>query len=322
MRKNIILLVMLAFNVVTAYAYKFYGGNGIVANEFDWTFKKEEIQELKYIVEHDKNPRYAYKWIATQIATNVVYSPYVDMALKGAFSGKINDSVVNATSDPDFIEQYGIAICLGYARIMKKYCDQVGIPCRIVIAPGHAFNYVDLGDGWQYSDITWALPYLFSENKASDVMMGTNLKKYNIGTPSEIANGKMYYLCSPGKQWTDPSHQVEKILGQNDYWYSQIPTLQDKKIGIALEEKIHKLLEDPNTVFTTDDRDPWREIESSRYLINNTNGKIEVVPIDEKEQHRVRYYGSGLIGGYFFNDGFEIGYQMFIEKPSFLKVFL
>ena len=52
------------------------------------------------------------------------------------------------------------AVCEGYARAYQYLLNKFGVKCMVVIGDirgggGHAWNLVDLGDGWYHVDVTW-----------------------------------------------------------------------------------------------------------------------------------------------------------------------
>lgn len=89
----------------------------------------------------------------------------------------------------------GVTVCAGYAKSFKLLCDAYNIPCAIVTGQSHgenhAWNYVQVGDGWYAIDCTWAdqstyidYDYLLKgKTNFTDHAEGTLYENYNFAYP-------------------------------------------------------------------------------------------------------------------------------------------
>jgi hypothetical protein len=103
-----------------------------------------------------------YRWITETIDYDV------DLML--AMSE--GDEIRHQSQDPDTVFDRRIAVCEGYARLLKKFCESSNISCEII--PGyskasedekvmdlfHAWNAVKVDNNWQLVDVTWANNYM------------------------------------------------------------------------------------------------------------------------------------------------------------------
>ena len=79
------------------------------------------------------------------------------------------------------------AVCEGYAKIFKIFCNKFGIPCILVVGQtynsstedGHMWNYVKMDDDkWYLVDVTW-----------DDSVYGVRNNYFLVGNNSSVPNG-------------------------------------------------------------------------------------------------------------------------------------
>lgn len=115
----------------------------------------------------------------------------------------------NKSDDPYVVLKTKKAVCIGYAVLLKKMCETVGIECEVI--PGfskrniddfnmdfkksdHAWNAVKLYGKWYLTDVTWATCY-YDEKKRKII------KDYD----------NTYFL-------TDPVYFSKKHLPEEEKW--------------------------------------------------------------------------------------------------------
>jgi hypothetical protein len=121
-----------------------------------------------------------YRWIAE----NIDYDVDLMLAMSDG------DEIRHMSQHPDTVFERRIAVCEGYARLMKEFCEASAIACEII--PGysktseddkvmdlyHAWNAVKINDTWQLVDVTWANNYM-ADGEYSKSFNG----KYFLDTP-------------------------------------------------------------------------------------------------------------------------------------------
>lgn len=75
-----------------------------------------------------------------------------DPSLSNTMAGRLAHSAYSALIGGDQYEP----VCDGYSKAMKLVCDQLDIPCVLVISDTHMWNNVKMDDGlWYNVDVTW-----------------------------------------------------------------------------------------------------------------------------------------------------------------------
>lgn len=178
--------------------YNVYINNGTQPNYFanDYTSEAQVRQAIQQ-VEQVKN----------QIVANKTGNTYTDIKM-------VHDYIINNTeydttiSQPHIYNIYGTlvnkkSVCEGYAESFKYLLDALEIPCVIVIGEAtnssgetenHAWNYVQIDDGWYAVDTTWDDPVIIGNGRLS------NESKYKYFLRG---SSRMSQEHTPSGQFTD-----------------------------------------------------------------------------------------------------------------------
>lgn len=86
-------------------------------------------------------------------------------------------------------------VCEGYSRAFKMLCDEVGIPCIVVVGAGHMWNYVQGAGGvWYAVDTTWNDPM---NNELYGEMTQTQKRVYLAVGSTTVINGNSFINRHP-----------------------------------------------------------------------------------------------------------------------------
>lgn len=130
----------------------------------------------------------------------------------------------------------GQTVCAGYARAYQYLLQQLGIPCYYCTGyagENHAWNIVELEDGYYNVDTTWddtdtedgRYDYF---NKTDEDYAGTHVRK-------ELS---VYLPPCRGQIYREPERSAEQ-QAQNDQEQGDLKDIED--IGVSREEVLHSL---------------------------------------------------------------------------------
>lgn len=244
------------------------------------------------------NPRFCDYSTADSIALNIPkkkYKSYTELAIpltenlhtehekfRAIFrwiTNNINYSYSNKTNDPDKVIQKGIAVCSGYASLLKAMCNSVGIECEIITGytkttvsdinkplskTDHAWNSVKLNDQWYLVDVTWAWGYKNQKNKFVKAYDNT----YFL-SDEDFFNKKHF---PEDKKWSLTEKKLKKSkfkeapLFHENYTETRLNLLTPKKGTIIIKQK-----ESLDIEFTT-----TKDVSDISYLLGKNKFVTEI----------------------------------------------
>ncbi|MEM1320741.1 MAG: transglutaminase domain-containing protein [Bacteroidota bacterium] len=188
---------------------------------------------LKGANNNTEKVRSFYSWIIK----NIEYDE------KARESKRINRHIVD-------ILQRRKALCLGYAQLLLRFCQEAEIPCQIIEGytkgaptstpnlerPDHAWNAVFLDGRWQLLDVTWG----HSLYDADGNFDGSSGRDYFLPTPQRFVLDHLP---------VDPAWQLlRRPIQPQEFRLSpprMLRLLQDSSASYAFEDSLHYALSLP-----------------------------------------------------------------------------
>ena len=126
----------------------------------------------------EKRARCIFRWVAE----NVTY----DM------SRYVKGQTTASSQSPEAVLKTGLAVCSGFAGLLKALLDVAGIECQVISGcskaasykPGtpasalkcnHAWSAIKIGGAWQLCDCTWASGHSTGDHKYVDMESGLHM---------------------------------------------------------------------------------------------------------------------------------------------------
>lgn len=127
----------------------------------------------------------------------------------------LNENTANDTRSVGRMLANKIGCCVGYAKLMKVFCDYFGIECILVRGGNHQWNHVQLNGIWYIVDVTW-------NDGDKNGLISTD-DWFLIGTKRDGKNHKIEnnWCTNSGKPITEYAYFNVPPLSSTDY---KVPT--------------------------------------------------------------------------------------------------
>ena len=133
-----------------SYAIKLYENMADGTNRSDAITEFEAgIVSMEEDIEYTDDTEQTIKNIQAALCKNVTYNQL-------SVDTKHVNEQIEYTQSAYSTFTLGTTVCAGYALATCLLCNEVGIDCIGVTAPGHAYNKVRVNDSWYNIDVTWA----------------------------------------------------------------------------------------------------------------------------------------------------------------------
>lgn len=224
---------------VSGYEYHTYSsGDKVLGIEFlpNYTMEEEERQKIQKQIDATVE-----QWLAGISIGDSDYekSKYIYETLIGQvdydLQSEDNQNIIS-------VFLHGKTVCQGYANAVSYLCQQLSVPCVIVVGTAdgdpHAWNMVQLDGEYYFLDATWGNSrYLASDdregksvnygylNATSEEMSATHVIEMDIPIPECYATADNYYRREGlyFEEWTpDAIGNVFGMAWQNGDWRASV----------------------------------------------------------------------------------------------------
>lgn len=205
--------------------------------------------------------------LAHYIISNTFYDPYLDQV--NSYTNKYEEILLRFPNDlidrgiEYDVSPYGvliqnIAICDGYADVVKVLCDEMNIPCIQVHNVAHAWNLVQMENGeWYRFDMTNASPLGWDES------------------PDVESFFEQTFLNNGGLNFSyDEPHYLYSI--DDEFYITEYPTLAEGRYEYTGETTDFSYEVVPSTYIPKDPKFSYQVHKDGRTCrITNFEGKID-----------------------------------------------
>ncbi len=131
---------------------------------------------------------------------------------------KYDSSFRTESHSPEGVMKNQTAVCDGYARTMRLLLLLSGIDCKMVSGTAggesHAWNLVEMEDGWYHVDVTWDDPVPDVEGKVSHLYFLRNdadMKKTHVWESDISCAGNRYQVYSYQEVLCDSEETLQAV---------------------------------------------------------------------------------------------------------------